>query len=332
MPDDGVAKVARNGSPDALSVLAHLLHVQDVRCERHSGAQWTTDHEADCGGVAFQIVTHGACAIELMQLRHSVRLEAGDVAVLPHGNRHIARGQATASADGLASADAPSTAGEWAERETQLIGGWFVLEHPRENFVLAALPDLIVVRAAESADAARLHRLIIAIADELDARRPGARAIADDLASALFMMIVRIHLDRERTVEGLLHILGHRRAARAMQAMLTSPGRAWTLDELAGHASASRASLVRMFQKTVRMAPLEFLAELRLGLARRKLAATNLPLVEIAAEAGYRSESSFSRAFRRRFGMAPGRVRTLQMKSGEIRPQSQLQCALPWSR
>ncbi len=306
MPDDGVARVTRNGSLDALSALAHLLHVQDVRYEQHSGAQWTTDHEADYGGVAFQIVTYGACAIDLLELRHSVRLEAGDVAVLPHGDRHIVRGQALASTDG------PSTPAAPAERETQLIGGRFALEQPRENFVLAALPELIVVRAAEGADAARLHRLIVAIGDELDAHRPGARAIANDLASALFMMIVRIHLDRERAVGGLLNILAHRRAAHAVQAMLTSPGRAWTLDELADHASASRASLVRMFQKTVRMAPLEFLAELRLGLARRRLAATNLPLMQIAAEIGYRSESSFSRAFRRRFGMPPGKVRALQ--------------------
>jgi AraC family transcriptional activator of mtrCDE len=291
-----------------LSALAHLLHVQEVRYEQHRGTQWVADHEADFGGVPFQIVTHGACAIDLIELRHSVRLEAGDVAMLPHGNRHTVRGQPTAT-------DGPR------DLETQLIGGRFALEQPRENFVLAALPDLIVVRAAENADAVRLHRLIAAIGDELDAGRAGARAIANDLASALFMMIVRIHLDSERAVDGLLHILGHGRAARAVQAMLGSPSRAWTLDELASHASASRASLVRMFQKSVRMAPLEFLAELRLSLARRRLAATNLSLAQIAAEIGYRSESSFSRAFRRRFGMPPGEARTLRTKYGEAVPQ-----------
>jgi AraC family transcriptional activator of mtrCDE len=317
MPDDGVGRVARDESLDALSALAHRLHVHDVRYEQHSGAQWTTEHEADCGGVAFQIVTCGACAMDLPESRQSVRLKAGDVAVLPRGGRHSLYGQTPPLGDG------PSAL------ETQLIGGRFALEQPRENFVLAALPELIVVRAAESVDAARLQRLIVAIWDELEAHRPGARAIANDLASALFMMIVRIHLDRERAIGGLLNILGHRRAARAVQAMLTSPARAWTLDELADHASASRASLVRMFQKTVRMAPLEFLAELRLGLARRRLAATNLPLMQIAAEIGYRSESSFSRAFRRRFGVPPGKVRALQTKHGESAPQSPLQCAVP---
>jgi len=289
--------VTHNGSFDVLSGLAHLFHVRDVQYEQRGSTQWATDHEADHGCVPFQVVTFGACVIDLIESRRSVRLEAGDVAVLPHGNHHVVRGQ-------------PALADEPREAEPQVIGGRFALEQARGNFVLAALPDLIVVRAAEHDDALRLRRLIAAIGDELDGGRDGARAIANDLASALFMMVVRIHVNREHVVEGLLRILSHRRAARAVEAMLSSPSRAWTLDELAGHASASRASLVRMFQKTVCMAPLEFLAELRLSLARRRLSATNLPLAQIAAEIGYGSESSFSRAFRRRFGMPPGEMRT----------------------
>jgi AraC family transcriptional activator of mtrCDE len=57
------------------------------------------------------------------------------------------------------------------------------------------------------------------------------------------------------------------------------------------------------------MAPLAFLAELRLSLARRKLHAGTESLATIAAEAGYRSESAFSRAFQRRFGVRPGEAR-----------------------
>jgi AraC family transcriptional activator of mtrCDE len=289
-------RVTGNGSLDSLSGLAHLLRVRpEVRSEQHSGSTWATDHVADVEGVPFQIVTTGACAIDLVDLRRSVQLEAGDIAVLPHGSRYVVR--------------AVGVEHKALECETQLMGGRFALEQASGNLVLAALPDLIVVRTAESDDAPRLSRLITAIRDELDADRAGACAIANDLASALFVMIVRIHVDREHDVAGLLDILGHRQAARAVEAMLGSPSRAWTLDELASYASASRASLVRMFQKTVRMAPVEFLVELRLSLARRRLSATTLSLAQIAAEIGYRSESSFSRAFRRRFGVTPGETR-----------------------
>lgn len=122
-------------------------------------------------------------------------------------------------------------------------------------------------------------------------------------------MVVRIHLDREGCSSGLLGLLAHRRVGRAVAAMLEDPTKRWTLDDLAACANASRASLVRMFQRTMQLAPLAFLAELTLELARCKLSATALPVAAIADEVGYKSESGFSRAFQRRFGMRPGDAR-----------------------
>jgi AraC family transcriptional activator of mtrCDE len=99
-------------------------------------------------------------------------------------------------------------------------------------------------------------------------------------------------------------------SARAVTAMLTAPARAWTLDALAAEARVSRATLVRIFRKAAGLAPLAFLSELRLELARHRLASTNVGLAKLAAEVGYDSESSFARAFRRRFGVSPGRSRS----------------------
>jgi AraC family transcriptional regulator, activator of mtrCDE len=296
-------------SLDTLSQLAPFLHVHQVRYE--SGVPWAVGGRVDESGadgheishppaveycdspdVLVQLVQCGACDLDLVELQHCVQLSEGDIAILPHGSRHVVREHGASHAT-----------------EIQLIGGRFALEHARENFVLAALPDLMIVRACDGAEALRLRRVVAAIAEELMPGRAGGGAIANELASALLMMIVRIHLDREGALAGLLRVLCHRRAARPVLAMLNAPGHAWTLDELAQLASSSRASLVRTFQKAVCMAPLEFLAELRLSLARRRLVATTLPLAQIAAEIGYRSESSFSRAFRRRFGMPPGEAR-----------------------
>jgi AraC family transcriptional activator of mtrCDE len=123
-------------------------------------------------------------------------------------------------------------------------------------------------------------------------------------------MVVRIHLYREGRGSGLLALLAHRQLGRAVAAMVNDPARSWTLDELAECANASRASLVRMFRGIVQQSPVAFLAELRLELARRKLSATALPVAAIAGEVGYKSESAFSRAFHRRFGVRPGEMST----------------------
>jgi AraC family transcriptional regulator, activator of mtrCDE len=64
-----------------------------------------------------------------------------------------------------------------------------------------------------------------------------------------------------------------------------------------------------MFQRMAQMAPLAFLAELTLELARHKLSATALSVAAIADEVGYKSESAFSRAFYRRFGVRPSEAR-----------------------
>ena len=168
---------------------------------------------------------------------------------------------------------------------------------------------MIVVAAASRVEAPHLQRLIALVKEELDAARPGAAAIACDLASALLVMVVRIHIETEQASDSVLALLGHPQASRVVMAMLNEPGRNWTLDKLASLANASRAGLVRIFQKTARVPPLAFLSELRLELARRKLAGSGQSLAEVAAEVGYKSESAFSRAFYQRYGRRPGRGR-----------------------
>ncbi len=306
-------------SVDTLSGLAPLLRVRpQLQQVCRFGAQWASDHAAETGCWApFHFVTQGACVIELSGIERSIPLSAGDVAVLPHGSRHTVRGPTTpAGARGpfgihsrpLGAVDLKfNTDGE---PETKLICGRLRFELAHDNLVHAALPGAIVVSAAASGPvASRLWMLMSAIQEELEGARAGAEAIATDLASALFVMVVRNHLNREGCSSGLLGLLAHRRVGRAVAAMLEDSTKSWTLDDLAARANASRASLVRMFQRTVQQAPLAFLAELRLELARRKLSATDLPVAAIADEVGYKSESAFSRAFHRHFGMRPGEAR-----------------------
>lgn len=247
-----------------------------------------------------------------------IALSAGDAVVLPHGTPHVVRGAKTPAGvhgpfgihtrpDGAISL-ASNTGGE---PETQLICGRLRFDMAHDNLVLAALPDAIVVSAVDDGPvASRLRMLMSAIQEELEGGLAGAEAIATDLASALFVMVLRIHLQREHGGGGLLALLAHRQAGWAVAAMLDDPAKSWTLNELAARAHASRASLVRMFQRTARLAPLAFLAELRLELARRKLSSSMLPVAAIAEAVGYKSESAFSRAFHRHFGVRPGQART----------------------
>lgn len=306
------------GKADALSALAPLLRVRpvfDSLCR--FGTQWTSGHMPERDGwVPFHLVTRGGCVIDVAGIgRYPVA--AGDIALLPHGGAHVVLGsdkpaspKKTADLRSYQTGAILVKTNIEGEAPTELVCGRLQFALAQQNLVLAALPPIIVLRSGDGNSAGRLQQMMMTIRDELVTALPGAAAIANDLASALMVMVLRLHIGQQNMNLGLFGLLSQRQAARAVIALIEQPEKAWTLDALADLAGASRATLVRLFQKTAGMAPLEFLTDLRLNLARNKLAAGQETIAEIAAAIGYQSESAFSRAFARHFGLAPSAMRS----------------------
>jgi AraC-like DNA-binding protein len=71
----------------------------------------------------------------------------------------------------------------------------------------------------------------------------------------------------------------------------------------------SRATLARRFAHLVGETPPEYLTRWRMDLAAQRLRDSDDTVAVIAGAVGYRSEYSFSRAFTRLRGLAPGRYR-----------------------
>ncbi|WP_424630674.1 AraC family transcriptional regulator [Bradyrhizobium sp. SYSU BS000235] len=310
--------MGESSASDALSGLAPLLRVRpELQYICRFGSQWASDHARERYSWApFHIVTDGRCVLHLTEPGRSIRLGTGDVVVLPHGSAHVVHSEATSPQNcgpfGIQSRETRAIllkSNTDEEPDTQLVCGRLKFEHAGQNLILAALPEAIVISAASGQDTQHMQRLIALIKMELDEARPGAAAIAADLASVLLVMAVRVYLESEVASESILALLSHPQAGRAVAAMLSDPSRSWTLDELAALANASRANLVRIFRKTAHVSPLAFLSEMRLELARRKISGSSRPLAGIAAEVGYQSESAFSRAFQLRYGMRPGEAR-----------------------
>jgi AraC family transcriptional activator of mtrCDE len=291
-----------------------LLRVRpELQAVCRFASQWDVPHDAEPAGWAqFHIVTTGNCLLERSGGR-PLRLEAGDVLLLPHGDAHVVRSSARMCGPkspiriehGNAIETKTNTEGKAA---TELICGRLHFEAATDSLVIATLPDVIVLRLGKEPLLDRMRMLVRAIHDELKGGRLGALAVATDLASALFVQMLRVHCERASDA-GTLRLLSSLPSARAVSAMLRAPGHDWTLDALAAEAHVSRASLVRIFRKTAGVAPLAFLTDLRLGLARQRLASTEASIARVAAEVGYQSESAFARAFHRRFKTTPGTIR-----------------------
>lgn len=313
---------------DGLSGLASVLRVRpelDDFCLL--GGSWASRYDGVSTGWAyFHIVIEGCVAID--RLGHqSLSLRPGDVLLLPHGDPHVLRSQdfegpaariETTCRDGVRLRVSVGTS-----RDTQLVCGRLHFETAPENLVLAALEDVVVLRIGEPALRARYVPLLHGIQEELGEVRPGALAIARNLAGALFVLMLRAHLEAAGAMAGVFELLSQPATARALVAMMDDPMRTWSLDQLAAVAAMSRASLVRAFHKAGAPAPLAFLAELRLAIARRRLTEGSTSLERIAVEVGYQSQAAFSRAFLRKYGVRPGKLRVDAQAALRDRPDAQ---------
>lgn len=300
---------------DALSGLAPFLRVRpELQDVCRFGGNWASAHDAEKSGWAyFHIVTRGSCALERPGCG-PMTLETGDILLLPHGNAHIVRAREPGERP------APPAAVDYSNAiriktsvgiaaDTELICGRLHFAAAPENLVVAALPDVIVLSVGREQRLSTFGLLMTRIRDELDDDHMGAATIAENLASALFIMMLRDHLEAAPPPNGLLSLLGQRSTAQVVLAMLKEPARDWGLDELAKVGASSRATLVRAFNKAAGIAPLAFLTELRLGMARQKILSSEASLGQIADDVGYHSETALSRAFHQHYGIRPGQLR-----------------------
>ena len=132
--------------------------------------------------------------------------------------------------------------------------------------------------------------------------------MGDPLEGLLIEVLRAFALENPRP-RGFLAAAMDRRLARALNVIQSEWQRELSLEGLARAVGMSRANLASPFKEVLGVAPMAYLTSWRMQQARELLIATDGALIEIALRVGYRSESAFSRAFRREFGHSPGRCR-----------------------
>jgi transcriptional regulator GlxA family with amidase domain len=91
--------------------------------------------------------------------------------------------------------------------------------------------------------------------------------------------------------------------------MHDDPSAPWTVQSLAALSGLSRAPFARRFTALIGEPPLTYLTRWRMTTAARLLRLSDAPLSAVAGKAGYGSEFAFAKAFKREYGLAPGRYR-----------------------
>lgn len=264
-----------------------------VRRFRQSGA-WGLRFSGLTGS-GFHVVLHGDGWL-LAADASPVPLRPGDVVLVTSGADH-GLGSDPRPLRGLPPVALGTARPDPGAADFEFLCGAYRLDHGRVHPYLAALPALIVAPADPA---------VVALLDAHETRTgaPGA----DTVRPALLDLM-------------LTHALTHWLASAerpptpdpAITSLLSmiddSPQTRWTVRELSRAAGLSRAAFTRRFTAAAGRSPMAYLIGVRLDRAARLLRETEAPLASIARQVGYATEFSFAGAFRREYGVAPGRFR-----------------------
>lgn len=305
-----------------MDVLSEILAI--CRAERavtarfHLFAPWGLQSEGVASSAVIRMARGAPWWIELPGVAGPLRVEPGDLVMLPMGAPHrmgsgpdvpaVPFAQLLAQRTPGARDEAPLTlrhggAGEACEMFSALL--WFSAYS--RHAVLRILPPLIHVRASELPMAGSLAGIMEALVTETLAQRPGWRLSASRMGELLLVNILREHLLRAvgSPQAGWWRGLSDPAIARAITHLHRDPARAWTVEALAREAAMSRSRFSDRFKALVGDTPMGYLAAHRMALAAEQLEAGHLPLAQVAQDAGYESDKVFARAFHRWAGLSP---------------------------
>jgi AraC-like DNA-binding protein len=260
--------------------------------------------------IGFHVVLRGACYLRAGR-GESMRLEAGGVAILPRGWTHTLSDAPNRPAVPYHLVPRQPVASTAVDASlTRLFCGGYPLDRTHGIALVSFLPPVIYAPRDSGSNGQQTARLLELLVNEVRSSGSDSLAVADRLADALFLSIIRGWVEKQAEYpRGWVAGFRDPHTARALRLMHDHPGRQWTVGTLARGAGLSRPAFARKFRELIGQSPLEYLTEWRMTLAARLLRDTDRMLADIAAESGYSSAFAFSKAFKRWRGMSPSRYR-----------------------
>jgi AraC-like DNA-binding protein len=258
-------------------------------------------------------------------------MEAGDVIVFPHGQQHTMGSRDAVRATPIGAVFTPGPRDELPQicfggggSASRLLCGYLNCDQ-RFSPLIGALPTMLLMRSRddyagiEAIDASGrrptavprgsgtwLGTTIKFTINEARSSRPGNTAMLGRLTELMFVEILREYMQQLPDDHGgWLAGLNDPHVGKALRLMHASPMRNWTVNELSREAAISRSALAARFTQFVGEAPMRYLANWRMQLARQLLREGTDSVQEVATRVGYESEAAFNRAFKRATGSPP---------------------------
>ena len=260
----------------------------------------------------FHLVAQGTCHVRLPD-GAAADLGPGDLILIPGGRSHVLADAPGAEAPPLetvlqdAGYDGSGVliAGGGRGGSTQMVCGHFSFRPGADHPILRALPDFVIVRAAQRLRYPILDDVLRLIARRIFAEGMGSTAAVTRLSEIVYIEILQSGVVTEGGLPRVLAALRDRQIGEAITLMHRRPGEAWTVSRLAAAVGMSRSRFADRFRELMDLGPMTYLADWRLQKALALLEDDRRTVQQVAAETGYLSAAAFTRAFAGRFGVPP---------------------------
>jgi AraC family transcriptional regulator len=156
-----------------------------------------------------------------------------------------------------------------------------------------------------------LEQIGRAILAEMQAETAAGSLLVESLCSSLSARLLQSHSMSPLDIVARLSRVGKldpRRLSRVLEYVHAHLGDELDIRGMASAASLSRFHFARAFKTSTGQTPYQYVSAKRLAQAK-VLLAQNQPIAEIALALNFSSQANFTRAFRREFGITPGRYR-----------------------
>jgi AraC family transcriptional regulator len=197
-----------------------------------------------------------------------------------------------------------------------------------DDFNLPGAPAHSIRYAAGIQDE-MIDQIVLSILSEMTNETAAGRMYVETASLMLAARIIHGYCDSGSCTltAPASHRLDHVRLRRVLDYISAHVADEITLTELARVACLSTFHFARVFTLAIGVSPHRYVSRMRLENAMAEMAAGKLPLAQIALNARFSSQASFTRAFRRATGMTPAEYRR-----GRANTSAQILLATPAPR
>lgn len=143
-----------------------------------------------------------------------------------------------------------------------------------------------------------------------------SHGLASKISEQFILEKIRLPGDTQKMAPCLRYGINSSRLAAAIEVMEKNLEFTLSIKQTANKSAISTRHMARLFHDELNTTPSKFYMNLRIKTAKRLLQQTDMAIAEVTAACGFSSSAYFSRVYKQRFNISPGReIRTMKGKN-----------------